>query len=186
MLVESVRPSFKPHIFSIKFKIVKKTNFSIKKKKLFDKSLIACMHHTQNMQNTCCTPSHYPTEALPSLGFGQHIPHNTCFSARPLSQDEKALLQCAYVWVHTYDANTPPSLTPSYTELWYMLQYLQQLQIFVHCISTQFTQPVDDHSRRYDEAAGQREYSFSDVLYYDFTQLKALLRNCAAVYAGCN
>jgi hypothetical protein len=127
---------------------------------------------------------HYNTDALPSLGFGQHIPHNTCFSARPLSQDEKALLQCAYIWVHTYDASTPPSQAPSYAELWYMLQYLQQLQIFVHGVSSHFTPPVDSHCMRYNEAAGQREYSFSYVLYYDFTPLKALLRRCADVYAG--
>ncbi len=130
---------------------------------------------------------HYPTEKLPSLGFGQHIPHNMSrVGARPLSQDEKTLLQCAYVWVQTYNTDAPPSHTPSYAKLWYLLQYLQQLQNFVHCISPQFTPPVAEHNRRYDAAAGmlQREYSFSDILYHDFTPLKALLRDCAAVKAN--
>jgi hypothetical protein len=133
---------------------------------------------------------HYPTEKLPSLGFGQHIPHNTSrVGARPLSQDEKALLQCAYVWVQTYNTETPPSHTPSYAELWYLLQYLQQLQIFVHCIfhaaGHRPPPPVAEHNRRYNAAAGmlQCEYSFSDILYHDFTPLKALLRDCAAVKA---
>jgi hypothetical protein len=125
----------------------------------------------------------YPMNALPSLGFGQHIPHNTCFSARPLSQEEKTLLQCAYIWVRSYSADCPPSLTASHSELWYMLQYLQQLQIFTRYLTPHFAPFVDNHNHRYNHAAGvlQREYSFIDILHYDFTQLKTLLCSCAAV-----
>jgi hypothetical protein len=96
----------------------------------------------------------YPLEQLPHL-----------------SADEKSILQCAFVWLHTHDTALPLSHTASYSELWYLLQHLQQIQMLFR--SMRFNALVDAHKARYD-AAGC-DCDFGTILYYDFSPLKEAL-----------
>ena len=57
-----------------------------------------------------------------------------------------------------------------------MLQYLQQLQILVRSLAVYFSPHVDAHRATYMSDA--HDYDF--ILYHDFSQLKALIGNCAA------
>jgi hypothetical protein len=94
----------------------------------------------------------------------------------PLGADEKSILQCAFVWLQTHDTGVslPLSRAASYSELWYMLQYLEQIQMLIRNLCRlQFNAFVDEHKARY-EAAGC-ECDFGTILYYNFKPLKETL-----------
>ena len=100
--------------------------------------------------------------------------------SQPLSADEKSILQCAFVWLQTHDTAVllPLSHTASYSELWYLLQYLQQIQMLIRNLCRmRFNAFVDAHKARYD-AVGC-ECDFGIILYYDFSPLKEALANCS-------
>ena len=120
----------------------------------------------------------YPLHLLPELP----LPSTRCNNTRALSEDEKTLLQCAYIWVHSY-SEAPPSTTASYSELWFMLQYLQQLQCLISSLVDYFSPRVDAHRANYLAAAGDMmmpHYDYNFIRHYDFSHLKAVIANCAA------
>ena len=88
---------------------------------------------------------------------------------RPLSDNDRKLLRCAYLWVSTYNHN--PAL--QHADPWQLLQYIEQLQTFVLTLSPHFRPFVYAHRTRYE--ALSHECSFGYVLYHDFSPLKALV-----------
>ena len=87
-----------------------------------------------------------------------------------LTDNEKTLVQCAYLWVNTFSTEeTPPSATASYSELWHMLQHLRQVQMVIRNDGMHMKTFVENHRSRYAAAAGPLPHSFDDILYQDFT-----------------
>jgi hypothetical protein len=113
----------------------------------------------------------YPLAKLPTLASGQER----------LTADDRTLLQCAYIWVQTYGTcgPSPPSATASYSELWFMLQYLEQLQIL--CVNLCHMMPdyVEHHRIRYEANVGTLPYSFAAILHGNFKHIKAAVGNLA-------
>jgi hypothetical protein len=122
------------------------------------------------MPNTIA--SLYPLAKLPTLGHGS------------LSADERTRLQCAYIWVQTHGTcgPAPPSATASYSELWFMLQYLEQLQILCKSLLTMMPDYVDAHKSRYAAAAGALPCDFGAIMYHDFKPLKSTVAFLATVH----
>ena len=104
----------------------------------------------------------YPLAKLPT--FGQER----------LTEEDKTMLQCAYIWLQTYDSRgeSPPSATASYSELWFMLQYMMQLQILYKDIYHMMPFFVEEHRKRYVTAAGTLPHSFEDVLRHNFWSIR--------------
>ena len=113
----------------------------------------------------------YPMEKLQTLG------------QQSLSDEDKALLQCAYIWVQTYNTGgpAPPSATASYSELWFILQFLGQLQIVCKDLCHMMPDFVENHKARYNASVGELKYSFASVLHHDFTQLKVVVGDLATL-----
>jgi hypothetical protein len=104
----------------------------------------------------------YPRSTLPT------------FEQQSLTADDWTMLQCAYIWLRTYDTRgtMPPTATASYSELWFMLQYMMQLQILYRDICRIMPAYVDAHRARYTAAAGGLPISFDNVLRHDFWSLR--------------
>ena len=103
----------------------------------------------------------YPLAKLPT--FGQER----------LTEEDKTMLQCAYIWLQTYDSSGPSSATASYAELWFMLQYMMQLQILYRDVCRMMPGFVEEHRKRYVAAAGTLPHSFESVLHHNFWSIRA-------------
>ena len=68
-----------------------------------------------------------------------------------------------------------------YSELWYMLQYMMQLQINYRDVAALMPAFVSGHRERYAAAAGSLPFSFDSVLQSDFCSLKAAVGGLATL-----
>lgn len=102
------------------------------------------------------------------------------FEQQSLADDDRTLLQCVYIWLQTYHAAPPPA-GASYSELWYMLQYMMQLQINYRDVAALMPAFVSGHRERYAAAAGSLPFSFDSVLQSDFCSLKAAVGGLATL-----
>jgi hypothetical protein len=115
----------------------------------------------------------YPIDHLPDLGFpaldDEVVMYHATDRARRLTAAEKALIQCAYIWMQTL-APQPPAVG-GYTELWYMLQHFELLR----------QRPREDHRARYDAAMCYKlPHSYDDVTGCEhFAVIGGILQKCA-------
>ncbi len=122
-------------------------------------------HHKMSMHLI----SLYPLAKLPT------------FEQQSLTDDDRTLLQCAYIWLQTYDRGglAPPSAAASYSELWFMLQYMMQLQILYRDLCRIMPAYVEEHRERYAAAAGVMPLSFDSVLLHDFWSIRVAVAGLA-------
>ncbi len=126
--------------------------------------------HTHNLMSSHII-SLYPLAKLPTLGQER------------LTEEDRTILQCAYIWLHTYDSrdSAPPSATASYSELWYMVQYMMQLQILYRDVCRIMPIFVEDHRRRYIAAAGTLPHSFEVVMQRNYSSVRDSLGHLATL-----
>ena len=110
-----------------------------------------------------------------------------------MTPGERDAIQCAHLWLHSYsvsEALPPPSSQPTYLELWYMLKYFQQIQIFVNTLPSNFDAILGAHAIRYTESmtthmpAGARCLSYREVRQWPVAVPLALIASYANAAAG--
>ena len=113
----------------------------------------------------------YPLAKLPTIGQER------------LTEEDRTMLQCAYIWLHTYDSRgaAPPSATASYSELWFMVQYMMQLQILYRDVCRIMPFYVEDHRKRYIAAAGTLPHSFEVVMQRNYSSVRDSLGHLATL-----
>lgn len=81
----------------------------------------------------------YPIDRLPLCG---------------LTQEELVLLQCGYIWLQTYSTTEamPQCTSASYSELWFILSYMQQIMSVMKSLPMSFDHFKQAHEARYNEA----------------------------------
>jgi hypothetical protein len=122
----------------------------------------------------------YPLEHLPITVDDDGIPQT-------ITASDRCAIQCAHLWLRTYsvaEPHPPPSPLPSYTELWYMLKYFQQIQILVNSLSSNYDFIIDAHAARYAELLGTYimptpALSYREVREWGVTVPLAVVARCA-------
>jgi hypothetical protein len=95
-------------------------------------------------------------------------------------------IQCAFIWLQTFrpEEIIPKSSTPSYSELWFMLKYFQQIQILVNSLPSCYDHMVNEHAMRYNDAVSlefeKGSMTFLDLRFFDFSVLISAVSGCAA------
>ena len=132
---------------------------------------IKCFIHNHPTHNRMPLISLYPLAKLPT--FGQER----------LTEEDRTMLQCAYIWLHTYDSSgsAPPSASASYSELWFMMQYMMQLQILYRDVCRVMPGFVEDHRKRYIAAAGTLPHSFEVVMQHNYSSVRDSLGRLATL-----
>ena len=76
----------------------------------------------------------YPFHALPDLGLVNraHFPFEYFGGeATKLTAEEMKIIRSGYLWAQTYGVGLVPSTQTSYSELWFIFQYIiRQMQLF--------------------------------------------------------
>ena len=112
----------------------------------------------------------YPIEKLP-----------TTFTVEDVRK-----LQCAFLWLQTYnhEERIPQSTTPSYSELFFMLKYFQQIQILVNSLPSCYDHITVEHAKRYNAAVSREleneSVTYEDIRAFDFSVLVAAVSGFAA------
>jgi hypothetical protein len=104
----------------------------------------------------------YPLARLPT--FGKEL----------LTEEDRTMLQGAYMWLYTYDSRgaMPMSATASYSELWFMVQYMMQLQILYRDVCRIMPGFVEDHRKRYIAFSRRLQHSFEAVMQHNYSSIR--------------
>ena len=130
----------------------------------------------------------YPFATLPDMGL--QLSHGTDTHARKLSEDEIATLQSIYVWLCTYSSSelVPSTTTPSYSELYFVLKYFNQIQLLLRSLPNSFDHIKAEHKARFDaeiehNAMGE-SCTYMGILHGNYSRLTEIIRNCAVFQEG--
>jgi hypothetical protein len=93
-----------------------------------------------------------------------------------LTPEDRHAIQCAHLWLRAYtcpaEAHPPPSPRPTYTDLWYMLKYFQQIQILVNTLPSNFDHILDAHAQRYAALLATHYSSHADLPHLSYRDVR--------------
>jgi hypothetical protein len=135
----------------------------------------------------------YPFHALPDLGLVNraHFPFEYFGGeATKLTAEEMKIIRSGYLWAQTYGGGLVPSTQTSYSELWFIFQYIiRQMQLFcsVSWIDEAKEKSKYDYNRAVAKSdSGQYYYygNWKDLIRPDdYGLLSCKIKSCAMMEA---
>jgi hypothetical protein len=142
---------------------------------------------------------HRALNGFPLIGFGTR--------ASLLTSEQIRFIANAYIWIQAHDSvHIPPSTNASYSELWFIIKFFEQLAHFrkasaaiakdlIEKHGTTYIAPIandliEQHRTTYNAAIVQSQkhhyycHPFDNIMHADFFSISAIIQKCAMVEAG--